>query len=67
MKKDKYNYFDEFILMADNIIKSAEILKDFLGNFNLEKLEEKIKEVHTLENESDHIIHQMRNYLLKDI
>ena len=66
MKKEKYNYFDEFILMSDNIIKSAEILKDFLGNFNLDKLEEKIKEVHIIENESDHIMHKMRNYLTKD-
>lgn len=66
MKKEKYNYFDEFILLSDNIVKSAEILKDVFVNFDLNKLNEKTVEVHKLENESDQIIHKMRNQLIKD-
>lgn len=66
MRKENYNYFDEFILLSDNIIKSAEILKDVFVNFDLKKLSEKTSEVHKIENDSDSIIHKMRNYLIKD-
>lgn len=37
-----------------------------MENFQLEKLDEDINEVHKLENEADKIIHKMRNYLIKD-
>lgn len=66
MKKEKYNYFDEFIKLSDYIVQSAEILKDTFVNFHADKLEEKTKEVHVLENEADRIIHVMRNNLIKD-
>ena len=66
MKKEKYNYFDEFIRLTDYIVQSAEILKDTFVNFHADKLEEKTAEVHVLENEADHIIHVMRNNLIKD-
>lgn len=65
-KKENYNYFDEFIKLSDYIVESAEILKDVLLNYNVEKLDEKTIEVHKLENEADMIIHNMRNYLIKD-
>lgn len=65
-KKDNYNYFDEFIRLSDYIVESAEILKDVLLNYNVDKLDEKTVEVHKLENEADMIIHNMRNYLIKD-
>ena len=66
MKKEDYNYFDEFITMADYIVQSAEILKDVFVNFHIEKLEEKTTEVHKIENNADRIIHKMRNHLIKD-
>lgn len=66
MKKEKYNYFDEFINMSDYIVRSAEILKDVFINFDINKLEEKTIEVHKLENDADKVIHTMRNYLIKD-
>ena len=65
-KKDNYNYFDEFIRLSDYIVESAEILKDVLLNYNVDKLDEKTVEVHKLENEADRIIHTMGNYLIKD-
>lgn len=65
-KKEKYNYFDEFKKMTDYIVKSAEVLKDIMENFNFEKLNTDIYEVHKLENEADKIVHQMRSYLIKD-
>lgn len=65
-KKENYNYFDEFILMTDYIVKSANTLKDIMENFDLEKLNEDIYEVHNLENEADKIVHNMKNHLIKD-
>ena len=65
-KKDNYNYFNEFITLTDYIVKSADTLKDIMENFNLEKLNTDIHEVHRLENEADKIVHKMRSYLIKD-
>jgi len=66
MKKETYNYFDEFIKLSDCIVKSAEILRDTFDNFDIQKLEAKTAEVHGLENDADEIIHLLRNYLIKD-
>ncbi|MBR2289708.1 MAG: DUF47 family protein [Clostridia bacterium] len=66
MKKESYNYFNEFITMSECIVKSAEILRDVLSNFDTQKLEEKTVEVHRLENDADQILHTMRNNLIKD-
>ena len=65
-KKENYNYFNEFISMADYIVESANILKEVMENFNPEKLSTNTQEVHILENEADKIVHKMRNYLIKD-
>lgn len=66
MSRENYNYFDEFIKLSDYIVKSAETLKEVFNNFNLEQLDEKISEVHKLENEADGVIHKMRNNLIKE-
>ena len=66
MKKENYNYFNEFITLTDYIVQSANTLKDIMENFNVEKLNVDIHEVHNLENEADKIVHKMRNYLIKD-
>lgn len=65
-KKDEYNYFDEFVSNSNYIVESAEILKQTVSNYNIEKLEKNIEKVHKLENEADHKLHNMRNYLIKD-
>ena len=65
-KKEKYSYFNEFINLTDCIVKSANILKDIMANFEEEKLNKDITLVHNLENDADRIIHTMRNYLIKD-
>ena len=65
-KKENYNYFNEFIRITDYIVESANTLKDIVENFNLNKLNTDIHEVHRLENEADSIVHKMRNYLIKD-
>lgn len=65
-KKENYNYFNEFITLTDYIVKSANTLKDIMENFNIEKLNTDIHEVHKMENEADKIVHKMRGYLIKD-
>lgn len=65
-KKENYNYFNEFITIADYIVESANTLKKIMQNFNIEKLNTDIHEVHKLENEADNIVHTMRSYLIKD-
>lgn len=65
-KKDEYNYFDEFIKNSNYIVESAGILKETLKEYNTNNLEKNIEKVHKLENEADHTLHNMRNYLIKD-
>ena len=65
-KKDNYNYFNEFIKLADYIVESAKTLKYIIENFNIEKLNTNIHDVHRIENECDKIVHTMRSYLIKD-
>ena len=65
-KKENYNYFTELITITEYIVKSAETLKNVIENFNLEKLNTDIHEVHGLENEADKIVHTMRNNLVRD-
>ena len=65
-KKENYNYFNEFILLTDYIVKSANTLKEIMENFDKNVLDTDITEIHKLENEADHIVHKMREYLIKD-
>lgn len=65
-KKENFNYFTELITITEYIVKSVDTLKNIMENFNLEKLNADIHEVHKLENEADKVVHVMKNYLVKD-
>lgn len=65
-KQEKYDYFKGFSSLTEYIVKSANILKNVMENFDVEKLDENIAKVHHLENEADKITHQTRNSLIKD-
>lgn len=65
-KKEEYSYFKEFVNNSKYIVESAEILKETVANYSEEKLKDNIAKVHKLENEADHALHNMRNYLIKD-
>ena len=65
-KKEKYNYFVEFLSMTDYIEKSSKILKELMNDYNLEKLDKSIEEIHKLEHSSDRVVHKMRENLIKD-
>ena len=66
MKKERLNYFDEFIKDANIAFQTANILDEYIENFNGEISDEKEQMVHKLENEADHILHNILNYLTKD-
>lgn len=65
-KKEEYNYFNEFVKNSKYIVESAEILKETIENYSVEKLEENITKVHKLENDADKTLHDMRAFLIKD-
>ena len=65
-KKEKYDYFDEFISLTEYIYRSSNILKDIVVNYDINKLEENISEVHKIENLADRKVHSIRNNLVKD-
>ena len=66
MKKEEYNYFNNFISIVNNIEKSTEVLKETLENYNYEELDSKIDIVHKLENEDDDIVHEIGRKLIKE-
>ena len=66
MKKEKYNYFEEFIRMTEYIEQSSILLKELLNDYNQEKLDKSIEEIHKLEHSSDRVVHKMRENLIKD-
>lgn len=66
MRKEKYNYFDEFIKSSNYIVESSNILKSTVDEYNVEKLQQNMNKMHDLENKADEKLHDMRSYLLKD-
>lgn len=60
------NYFDEFIKMAEYIQESTNIFNDLINNFSTKKLKEANIVIHELENKSDNIVHDIRNYIITD-
>ena len=66
MKKEKYDYFEEFTKITGYIKESANKLNDLINNFEIEKLDQTIEKIHKLEHASDQVVHKMREYLIKD-
>lgn len=66
MKKQRLNYFDEFIKAIDYSIKCSNLLLENLQDFKKENMKENIEKMHTLEHEADEAKHEMTNFLLKD-
>ena len=66
MKKEKLNYFDEFVKNVSYALESAEILNEYVNDFNSDIVCEKEEIVHKLENDADHNLHNILNYLIKD-
>lgn len=66
MKKEKLNYFDEFVKNVNYCLESAIILDNYIKNFDRSKSEEIEDKVHKFENEADQNLHDILNYLVRD-
>lgn len=66
IKKEKFNYYNKFIEMTEYILKSVNILKETVSDFNISSLDDNINEVHRQENKADNVVHAIRNNLIKD-
>ena len=66
MKKEKFNYYNEFITNINYTLESAQILNDYISDFDSTKSAKKEEMVHNLENEADKSLHNILNYLVKD-
>lgn len=66
MKREKLNYFDEFIKGSNYSVQCIELLNNILKNFNNSDLPDNIIKMHTIEHKADEEKHALTNYLLKD-
>ena len=66
MKKQELNYYDEFIKMSKYTVDISELLKELIQDYDYGKVEEKVLEIHEIENLADKTQHGVLNYLIKD-
>lgn len=62
-KTKNYNYFDKFVELVDYSCKCAEILNSTLANFDVNKINEKLEELHSIEHAGDLAKHEMTTQL----
>lgn len=61
-----FNYFKAFVNLSNYSQKAAELLTATLHNFNVSEIEEKVKEMHTVEHTADLERHEIMNRLVKE-
>ena len=66
MKKEKINYFDEFIKNTQFSIEETNLLKEIFEDYNKEKVSNNITRIHQIEHKADIKKHNLMAYLLKD-
>jgi predicted phosphate transport protein (TIGR00153 family) len=67
MKNDKdFNYFEAFIDASNLSLKAAEMLNTTLSSFNKNEIDEKVKEIHSIEHSADLGRHEVMNRLVKE-
>lgn len=66
MKKEKMNYYDEFLKNINCALESAKILHKYMEGFDKSKSVEIENIVHEIENEADRNLHNILNYLVRD-
>ena len=66
MKKEKLNYFDEFVKASSFSAECAKLLSSILKDFNKDELSQNINEMHKIERSADDAKHELTSFLLKD-
>ncbi|SHI89445.1 DUF47 domain-containing protein [Parasporobacterium paucivorans] len=64
--KKNYNYFDGFIELVDSSCRCAKFLQETIVDFDESKIEDRIKEIHSIEHEADLKKHDMITALTKE-
>ena len=65
-RKEDFNYYDMFINMSDNILKTTNSLKEVLDNYSYDLMDDYTKRVHEYENNCDIVVHKIMNQLVKE-
>jgi uncharacterized protein len=61
-----FNYFKAFVDLSNSSLKAAELLNTTLHNFDVNEIEEKIKDMHSIEHAADLQRHEIMNRLVKE-
>ncbi len=64
--KKEYSYFEAFANLSEYSLNSAVILNKTLREFDIKKMEEKIREMHNIEHSADIAKHDVLNRLVKE-
>lgn len=62
-KKKEYNYYEKFIELVDYSCKCADILNTSLVNFDVNTIEKKLEDLHSIEHAADLAKHEMLHQL----
>ncbi|MGI6669514.1 MAG: DUF47 domain-containing protein [Acetivibrionales bacterium] len=65
-RKKDVNYFETFVELASYTCKAADLLNNIMNNYDAEKLQEKMKEMHVIEHSADEARHRMIRKLAKE-
>jgi hypothetical protein len=68
-KKSKakgYNYYKEFTVVANLIVKASHLLDETLNDFDVDELEKKLIKLHEIERSADVQKYEMMSYMYSD-
>ena len=65
-KNNDFDYFKTFITLSDYSLKAAQLLVDSLQEFDIQKLDHRIKEMHDVEHSADISKHNLINKLARE-
>lgn len=65
-KSKNFNYFEALVTFTDYSCQAAELLHSIIVNYDTEKLEEQMNQMHEVEHAADIAKHDMMRYLSKE-
>ena len=65
-RKKNVDYFDAFVELVGYSCQAAKLLNEIMNNFNADELQDKIKEMHSIEHAADEARHGMIKKLARE-
>lgn len=65
-RKNEFDYYDSFVRLSEFCCDAAKMLDEVLIDFKAETLEEKMKQMHSIEHSSDMQVHEIVRRLSKE-